>query len=334
MRVLITGNRGYVGSAVTKYLNKKNIDVYGIDSNLFSKKINKNQTNIDIREINENILDNIDGVVHLAGISNDPMGKKFSKATKSINLNASIKFFKICKKKNIKSFVFASSCSVYGQTKNNVVSENSKLNPLTDYAKSKINFEKIITKGGIGNTNTTFLRFATACGYSENFRRDLVINDLVLNAITKKKILLLSKGTAWRPFIHVNDMARAIYWSLIRKKTKKPVTINTGRNSNNIKVIDVAKKIEKKFKGVKIEIANNAENDKRSYKVDFSKFRKLSGKYYAKYDLNNIIDDLKLNLKKKKNNFNSLNLIRLKKLNKLLEEKKIDNLLKWIDQKK
>ena len=129
-------------------------------------------------------------------------------------------------------------------------------------------------------------------------------------------------------------MARAIYWSLIRKKTKKPVTINTGRNSNNIKVIDVAKKIEKKFKGVKIEIANNAENDKRSYKVDFSKFRKLSGKYYAKYDLNNIIDDLKLNLKKKKNNFNSLNLIRLKKLNKLLEEKKIDNLLKWIDQKK
>ena len=124
MRVLITGNRGYVGAAVTKYLKKKKIDVYGIDNNFFSKKIIKNQTNKDIREINQNILDNIDGVVHLAGISNDPMGKKFSKATKSINLDASIKFFKICKKKKIKSFVFASSCSVYGQTKNNIVSEN------------------------------------------------------------------------------------------------------------------------------------------------------------------------------------------------------------------
>ena len=198
----------------------------------------------------------------------------------------------------------------------------------------KINFEKIVTNYGIGNMNTTFLRFATACGYSENFRRDLVINDLVLNAIKKNKILLLSKGNAWRPFIHVNDMARAIYWSLIRKKTKKPITINTGRNSNNIKVIDVAKKIQKKFKNVRIEIANNAENDKRSYKVDFSKFRKLSGKYYAQYNLNNIIDDLKINLKNKKVNINTLNLIRLKKLNKLLDEKKIDNLLRWINQKK
>ena len=129
-------------------------------------------------------------------------------------------------------------------------------------------------------------------------------------------------------------MARAIYWSLIRKKTKKPITINTGRNSNNIKVIDVAKKIQKKFKNVRIEIANNAENDKRSYKVDFSKFRKLSGKYYAQYNLNNIIDDLKINLKNKKVSINTLNLIRLKKLNKLLDEKKIDNLLKWINQKK
>ena len=262
MKVLVTGNRGYVGSAVTKYLNSKNVEVYGIDNNLFSKIIKKNQTNKDIREIDGNILKNIDGVVHLAGISNDPMGKKFNKATKSINLDASIKLFKLCKKKKIKSFVFASSCSVYGQTKNNIVSENSKLNPLTDYAKSKINFEKIVTKNGIGDTNTTFLRFATACGFSDNFRRDLVINDLVLNAIKK-----------------------------------------------------------------------NAENDKRSYKVDFSKFRKLSGNYYSKYNLNNIIDDLKLNLSKNKN-LNSSNLIRLKKLNKLLEKKKIDNLLKWINQKK
>lgn len=334
MRVLITGNRGYVGSAVTKYLNKKKIEVYGIDNNFFSKKIIKNQANIDIRKISEKILDNIDAVVHLAGISNDPMGKKFSKATKSINLDASVNFFKICKKKKIKSFVFASSCSVYGQTKNNIVSESSNLNPLTDYAKSKINFEKIVSKNGIGSMNTTFLRFATACGYSENFRRDLAINDLVLNAITKKEILLMSKGNAWRPFIHVNDMARAIYWSLIRKRTKKPITINTGRNSNNIKIKNVAIKIQKKFNGVKVKIANNAENDKRSYKVDFSKFRKLAGKYYSKYSLDNIIDDLKHNLKRKNDNFNSLNLIRLKKLDKLIERKKINNLLQWIDQKK
>lgn len=341
IKILITGNKGYIGVQLSKYLKKKyknKIYIVGFDLNLFEGCEFEKNTNVDrqilgdVRKINKNHIKNIDYVIHLAAISNDPMGNLFEKVTHDINYKASKRLAQICNLIGVKKFIFASSCSVYGLEGKLIKNENSKLAPLTAYAKSKILSEKSFEKIKSKKTEYVSLRFATACGVSDMLRLDLVLNDFVTSAKFKKKIEILSNGKPWRPLITVADMCKAIDWSLFEYKTNKKTSIfNVGSNKWNFQVKDIAYQVKKIFKNVEIKINNNSPNDKRSYKVDFSKYKKLSKNYYPSQDISEEIIKLKKMIKNKNNlhNFRSSKYIRLNHLKNLIKKNKISKNIVW-----
>lgn len=340
MKILIIGNLGYVGPVLMDYLIKKKYDFSGIDNyyfettkvNNFLKKNKIKQKFLDVRDINEKDIKNFNVIIFLAAISNDPMGNKFKKQTNEINFSSVLKTAKIAKKLKINKFIFASSCSIYGKGGKTIKNERSKICPLTDYAKSKIECEKKLKRIATKKFKITCLRFATACGFSKNLRLDLVLNDFVASAILNKKIVLLSNGDSWRPLIHVKDMSRAIEWSIKKNFHKKFILLNIGNNSMNVKVISLAKLVSKKFSGCKVIINLGAKSDTRSYQVDFSKYERLSNNKKPIMNLEKTIIELKNKLKKVKipKNFRNSYFMRLNVINKLINAKHLDSNLKWM----
>lgn len=288
MNILITGNLGYLGPILTKNIKKlnKDINITGFDIGYFANCITyKNilhdvhlnkQIYADIRNISKSDLVNIDAVVHLAALSNDPIGSRFESLTEEINYKASCNLIDLVSEMGIKNFVFASSCSVYGAGGNTAKNENDLVAPITSYAKSKINFENYLNR--FDNIKITKLRFATACGGSSKMRLDLVLNDFVYSALKDNEINIKSDGLPLRPMIDVEDMSKAIIWSLQREYTiaNHNLTLNVGSNSNNFKIIELAEIVKSIVKNTTININKNAVSDKRSYKVDFSLFNKIT----------------------------------------------------------
>lgn len=337
MNILITGNNGYIGPILYKEI-KKNIPnsyIYGFDNNyFFVKNFSDKQLKGDLRNFPKKIFDKkIDIVIHLASLSNDPIGNSYEKQTKDINVLATKKLIDLSKKKKCKLFIFASSCSVYGKYGNKSRTEKSKTQPLTAYAKSKIVVENYLKQKADKNFKSVCLRFATACGASPNLRLDLVLNDFVFRALTQKKIILNSSGNAWRPLIDVRDMSKAILCSIQNfEKIKKILIINTGSNQSNFRIIDLAKKVSKVIKNTTIVTRNNID-DKRSYKVDFSEYNYFKKGKFKHLSIDetifNLVKNIKLLMKSKKNlNFN--NFVRLKVLEEKIKRKKLNKNLKWI----
>lgn len=331
-KIIITGNLGYVGiELVKKILKTRKYQIIGIDNKYFAKSIVKkikknklfNQKISDIRNLNYSILKDVYGVIHLAAISNDPIGDQFYKATNSINKLATKKIILYAKKYNVKNFIFASSCSVYGFTKSSC-NERSKVSPLTAYSKSKIYIEKILKKVSNSKFKTTALRFATACGYSDNPRLDLVLNNLIMSGIVNEKIELNSAGNAIRPLIDVSDMCKTIIWFLENreKNNKNFLNVNVGNTKNNIKVIDLAKIISKKLGNIKI-VFNSKNDDRRSYKVNFSQLNKITKKKLITKNINKTINEVIEMIKKLKKNKMS-NYIRLQELKRQISIKLIN----------
>jgi nucleoside-diphosphate-sugar epimerase len=228
MKILITGNMGYIGPCVVKRLRTSfpNATLIGLDTGYFADCLTNSeifpecrvdlQYFADVRKLPPGSLENVDAVVHLAAISNDPMGNRFEKVTFDINYRASIELARRSKEAGVGAFVYASSCSMYGSGDDSPRTENSLLNPLTAYARSKIQTEQDLQQFADNRFKITCLRFSTACGMSERLRLDLVLNDFVACAVACKEITILSDGSPWRPLIHVNDMARAIEWAIVR----------------------------------------------------------------------------------------------------------------------
>ena len=344
-KILITGNLGYIGPVLISNLKKeKDFNVLGFDIGWFEhcciENIIPNKPSIqiykDIRDISDDDIKDIYGVVHLCAVSNDPMGKEFESATYSINLDASIKLAKMCANNGVKKFVFASSCSVYGAGGINAKNENDEVNPLTAYAKSKINFEnELININKNKEMTVTALRFSTACGPSPRIRLDLVLNDFVASAIVNNRIDILSDGSPLRPLIDVEDMSKAILWALKREPNNdNTLIVNVGKNSNNLTVLDMANLVKDALPNISINVNKDAEVDKRSYAVDFSKFKEMSGPYYSSYNINDsiirLIDQLKP-LKEQLNDFRESKFIRHNTLRVLKSKKIIDQELKVND---
>ncbi|MCF8196381.1 MAG: SDR family oxidoreductase [Polynucleobacter sp.] len=348
IKILITGNLGYIGPELIDYLRKAYPKSYliGLDAGFFAHCLLTNGQRVpeikldeqiyqDLRRIDEQIFEGIDAVVHLAGLSNDPMGSMSEGLTESINLLASISLAEKAKKAGVRRFIFASSCSIYGEADGVPKSESDELNPLTAYAKSKINFEGALKNLADTNFVATALRFATACGMSPRLRLDLVLNDFVASAISNKKIEILSDGTPWRPLIHIRDMARAIDWGICREAVDGGnfVAVNTGSNEWNYQVIDLAQSVADEFPGVELIINSNATKDNRSYKVNFSKFKNLAPDYQPLVTLKEAIFEIKEGLLKNQfsnETFRSSNLIRLFTLRNLIANNQLDNNLYWI----
>tara|TARA_B100001057_G_scaffold474657_1_gene540462 strand:- start:68 stop:1102 length:1035 start_codon:yes stop_codon:yes gene_type:complete len=344
MRILVVGNMGYVGSVLVPYLRKvyPKSSIVGLDIGYFSEKI-IDQSNpednlddqiiLDLREITQSYLIGFDVVINLAAISNDPMGKEFEIATEEINFLAGIKLAKLSKEADVKKFIFASSCSVYGEGLDNSKSELDKVNPLTEYAKSKINTEIELSKLATSNFLIKSLRFSTACGFSPRLRLDIVLNDFVASSLKKKEINILSDGNPWRPLIHVEDMARAIHWSIEDSNKEVYQVLNVGSLEGNYQVKDLAEAIKKIIPDTKININKDASPDKRTYKVDFSSFNHLAKGFQPIFSLEDSVNDLIKNIKLYKldrKNIKSSEFIRLKALKESIRNNLIDSRLKKI----
>ncbi|TAL10198.1 MAG: SDR family oxidoreductase, partial [Nitrospirae bacterium] len=215
--VLLTGNCGYIGAVMAKFLAAHSYKVVGLDSRYYVECDQQPcgapvvQIAKDIRDLAARDLDGVDAVVHLAGLSNDPLGELRKDLTGAINLDASVTLAKLAKQARVPRYVFASSCSVYGIASNETpLDEHSPVNPITEYAKSKALVEQEVGRLADAGFHPTFMRNATAYGYSPSLRLDLVVNNLVAWGYLTGKIAIMSDGTPWRPIVHVEDICRSV----------------------------------------------------------------------------------------------------------------------------
>jgi nucleoside-diphosphate-sugar epimerase len=350
MKILVTGNAGYIGPVLAKYLknSRKDLKIIGYDQGYFAHCLTDSQFfpefNYDeqywgdLRDFPFEILDGIDAVIHLAAISNDPMGNKFEKITEEINYQSSINIAREAKARGVNSFIFASSCSIYGFAEGMSRKESDELNPLTAYAKSKVAMEKSLCAISDDSFLTTALRFSTACGMSPRLRLDLVLNDFVACAISSGNISVLSDGTPWRPLIDVRDMSRSIDWAIDRKIDNGGsfLAINTGCEEFTYQIKDLANIVAKNIPGTKVSINPDVKSDARSYRVDFSLFERLAPDHQPIITIEKSIEKIKLGLQSMKFvdfNFRDSQYMRLKVLEGHIENKRIDENLKWIDFK-
>lgn len=307
MKILITGNMGYVGPSVVRRLRESypGAELLGYDTGYFAHCVTgatrfpESRLDVqhfgDIRNITEEVLHAVDVVVHLCAISNDPMGALFEDVTLNINHRASINLANKAKRVGVKKFVFASSCSVYGFAEGGPRQEGDPVNPLTAYAKSKVFTERDLAALASNTFTVTCLRFSTACGMSDRLRLDLVLNDFVAGALVSKRINILSDGTPWRPLIHVRDMARAIDWAVQRdhRDGGPCLTVNVGSDTWNYQVKDLAEAVSKVIPQVEVSINRDAQPDRRSYRVNFDKFTKMAQGFLPTIDLQGAVVDLR-----------------------------------------
>lgn len=337
---------GYVGPRLLEQLRSTAPEsvLIGVDTgffahcltgvNIFPESRLNTQIFADVRNLSPDMLSGVDAVIHLAAISNDPMGDRFEEVTYDVNYKASVNIAKMARKAGVKRFVFASSCSVYGFAEGAARNEQAPLNPLTAYAKSKIKTEEDLKEMADDNFVVTSLRFATACGSSDRLRLDLVLNDFVAGAISSKQITVLSDGTPWRPLIHVKDMAIAMDWALTRETTAGGafLALNAGSNDWNYQVRELAETVAEAIPGVEVSINKDAPVDKRSYQVDFALYEKLAPNHQPGMTLKTAIEDLAERLESmhfSDQDFRNSGLMRLKVISAHLESSRLDSQLRW-----
>lgn len=306
MRILITGNMGYVGPVVVAHLRSRfpEAELIGYDSGWYSGCLTTPgpvpeamldvQYFGDVRTLPAGLLQGIDAIVHLAAISNDPIGNRFEQVTDEINRAASLRLAQLAAEAGVGHFVFASSCSVYGAAGAAARRESDGVNPLTAYARSKIMTEQGLKQMQASGMTVTCLRFATACGMSDRLRLDLVLNDFVACALSSGEITVLSDGTPWRPLIDVRDMARAIEWAVVRPAERGGgvLVVNVGSDERNHRVRELAEAVAAAVPGTRVSINQAAQPDARSYRVDFGLFRELAPEHQPRFGLEDSIGGL------------------------------------------
>ena len=337
---------GYIGPVLNRVLTAifPKIEIVGFDTGFFGHSLTGADSTPeqgvsvqyfgDVRDVQPTMLDGVDAVVHLAGVSNDPIGLEFEDVTEEINRGASVRLAEMASSAGVKNFVFASSCSMYGQTEGGARKESDPTNPLTAYARSKIGTEDDLKKTDLGDMVFTSLRFATACGWSTRLRLDLVLNDFVACAVTSGEITVLSDGTPWRPLIDVEDMSRAIAWAMSRDKKSggQFLAVNAGSNKSNYQVKDLANAVASLIPNTKTSINKDALPDKRSYSVDFSLYESLAPAFQPVVSLEGSIRRLRDGLKKMNfsdKDFRHSSFMRLNTLRKHMCEGRLGKDLRW-----
>lgn len=343
MKILLTGNNGYIGSVLTNELLNKNYEVIGYDIDYFydSNLAPKNEKLIkhirkDIRDINVNDLDSIDTVIHLAGLANDPLGEFDHKLTEEINYQSTVNLANLCKIKKVKRFIYASSQSMYGISDNQdeLEEDNSIKNPVTAYARTKWEAEKKIKKLEDDNFTVVMFRPSTVFGVSPRLRCDIIYNNFVGCAFTTGKIEILSDGSPWRPVIHVRDLCKAFIAGIVApKKLVGGQSFNVGIKNGNYTVKKLAEVAKSVVPGSEL-VFLNKHTDPRTYKVSFNKIlTSLKDYFVPEWTLDQGGRELvsffkEINFSEK--DFRNENVNRIKKLEKLIFEKKINSRLEWI----
>jgi len=282
MRVLLTGHKGYLGTVMAPVLAAAGHEVVGLDSGLFEDCIlgpapaDPAGHMVDLRDVTAEHVAGVDAVIHLAALSNDPLGSLAPDLTYDINHHASVKLAKLAKDAGVSRYLYASTCSVYGASGGDgLVDEDAPLKPVTPYAESKVRVEAEVSELADDDFTPVYMRNATAFGFSPRLRGDIVLNNLTAHAHLSGEVLVLSDGTPWRPLVHAQDIAHAFAAALTApKEAVHNRAFNIGTEQNNVTVAEIAQEVVEAVPGSKLRITGEAGADPRSYRVDFSRFRK------------------------------------------------------------
>jgi nucleoside-diphosphate-sugar epimerase len=339
MRVLVTGDKGFIGTLLTPMLAASGHDVLGLDTDLYAlctfgptlpdvPSLRK-----DVRDVVLRDLEGIDAVVHLAALSNDPLGNLNPELTYEINHRGSVKLATLAKQAGVKRFLFSSSCSTYGAATDEMLSEEAAFNPVTPYGHSKVLAEQDIAALADENFSPTFLRNATAYGVSPRLRFDLVLNNLVAWAFTTGHVLIKSDGTPWRPLVHAEDICRAFLAILeVPREKVHNRAFNVGSTEENYRIRELAEIVKETVPGCEIEYATGAGPDKRCYRVDFSLIAKTLPNFHPQWNARRGAQELYEAYQRvgvRAGDFEGARYNRIDHIRKLLSEEKLDANLRW-----
>jgi nucleoside-diphosphate-sugar epimerase len=279
MKVLVTGHHGYIGSVVAPMLKEAGHEVTGLDTffyegcDLLDDALDFPTVRMDLRDVTTDLLEGYEGIVHLAALSNDPLGELDEELTREINFRGTVELARKAREAGVRRFVFASSCSMYGASgTDELMTEEAPLRPLTAYAESKVRAEEALAELADEDFAPVFLRNATAYGASPRVRLDVVLNNLAAWAFTVGKVMIMSDGTPWRPLVHVRDIGAAAAATLVAPiAVVRNEAFNVGANDENYRVRELAEIVRETFADSEIEYAEGAGPDPRSYRVDFRK---------------------------------------------------------------
>src|SRR6478752_307348 len=290
MRVLVTGHQGYLGTVMAPILQAAGHDVTGLDSGLFADCVlgpapaDPPGMQVDLRDVTRAQLTGFDAVIHLAALSNDPLGALAPQITYDINHHASVRLARLAKEAGVRRFLYASTCSVYGAAGEDLVTEDAPLRPITPYAESKVRVEDDVAALADTGFTPVFLRNATAFGFSPRLRADIVLNNLVGYAVLTGEVRVLSDGTPWRPLVHAQDIASAFAATLAApREAVHARAFNVGWEQNNLTVAEIAAHVVEAVPGSEVVITGETGADPRSYKVDFSRIRAALPGFHARW---------------------------------------------------
>ena len=275
MKVLVTGHTGYIGTLLVPMLLERDHDVVGLDSDLFEectftgKLADVPHIEKDVRDVTKEDVEGFDAIIHLAGLSNDPLGDYRPELTKQINAEAAVRIASLARDTGVQRFLFASSCSNYGAGGQDFLDEHAEFSPVTPYGVSKVEVEREVSKLADDGFSPTFLRASTAYGVSPKLRFDLVVNNLTAWAFTTGLVYLKSDGSPWRPVVHVEDIALSYIAALhAPREVVHNAAFNVGTTTENYQIRELADIVKDVVPGCKIEFASDAGPDKRCYRVD------------------------------------------------------------------
>jgi len=339
MNILVTGHDGYIGAVLVPMLKHAGYQVVGLDAYLFEDCLFGTAApsipalRRDIRDIQVSDLEGFDAIIHLAALSNDPLGDLTPESTYAINYRASVRLAQQAKEAGVPRFLFSSSCSLYGVAGENILQEDAAFNPVSPYGESKVLVEVDVSKLADQSFSPTFLRNATAYGVSPKLRADLVVNNLVGFAYTTGEVLISSDGTPWRPLVHVEDICRAFVAVLhAPRELIHNEAFNVGRTEENYQIRDIAQMVKDVVAGARIKYAEGGGPDPRCYRVNCAKLVRTLPEFQPQWSVRRGIEQLYESYKTHGltlDAFLGTHYTRIKHIKRLQGEARLDADLRW-----